>query len=498
MAALNRDDWYDISRDLDWNLSYVDEGTAFPEEWQGLGGIPKEAFDDWEEPFRVSYREYVRMQRDKDAGVYAVKEAFKRAKTYQKLDDGHKAAAHLHLGGTCGVEQTAVTMQSRFNRFAPSPKWRNIGVFGMLDEIRHAQLDLSFAHDLLKEEPRFDWTQKAFHTNEWGVIAIKHFFDTFMQGMNCVDASISQNLTVEHGFTNMQFIAFAADAMEAGDVSFSNVLSSIQTDEARHAQQGFPTLEILVKYDKQRAQDLLDMSFWRALRLFHVLTGPAMDYYTPLHQRKMSFKEFMMEWIVNHHERTLQDYGLEKPWYWDQFLESLEHGHHALHIGTWFWRPTLWWKPNAGISKEERAWLNEKYPSWDDSWGYLWDEIGKNCASGNVEKSLPETLPSLCNCCQLPLGSALDRHALQQYQTAHNGRLYSFCSEPCQWIFEKDPETYAGHTTVVECFLGGQIEPMNLEGALGWMNLTPEVMGDDCYNYAWAKDYATDAGAKTA
>jgi len=39
----------------------------------------------------------------------------------------------------------------------------------------------------------------------------------------------------------MQFVAFAAAAMDAGDVSFSNILSSIQTDEARHAQQGFPT-----------------------------------------------------------------------------------------------------------------------------------------------------------------------------------------------------------------------------------------------------------------
>ncbi len=44
---------------------------------------------------------------------------------------------------------------------APSPKWRNLGVFGMLDETRHTQLALRFSHDLLKQDPRFDWAQRA-------------------------------------------------------------------------------------------------------------------------------------------------------------------------------------------------------------------------------------------------------------------------------------------------------------------------------------------------
>lgn len=489
MTTLNRDDWYDIGRDLDWTLSYVDEEAAFPAAWTGAEGIPKDAWDDWDEPFRASFREYVATQREKDAGVYAVKEAFKRAGLYGKLDDGHKAAAHLHMGTTCQVEQMAVSMEGRFARFAPTGRWRNIAVYGMLDEIRHAQLDMAFAHDLLKEAPQFDWTQKAFFTNEWGVIAVRHFFDDVMLDTNVVNAAITTNLTVEHGFTNMQFIAFAADAMEAGDVNFSNILSSIQTDEARHAQQGFPTAEVLVKHDKQRAQQLLDVSFWRALRLFHTLTAPAMDYYTPVHRRKMSFKEFMLEWIVNHHERMLEDYGLQKPWYWDTFMHSLEHGGHALHIGTWYWRPTLFWNPNAGVSKEERRWLNEKYPSWEDSWGYLWDVIIENAKNGDIPQTLPLTLPALCNICQLPLGSAFDRHHLQPYTATHGERLYHFCSEPCQWIFSLDPARYAEHQNVVDRFIAGQIQPPNLEGGLQWMGITPDVMGDDCYKYRWAQDY---------
>ena len=59
------------------------------------------------------------------------------------------------------------------------------------------------------------------------------------------------------------------------------MISSIQTDEARHAQQGGPTLEILVEHDPVRAQWVIDKTFWGSARAFAALTGPSMDYYTP-------------------------------------------------------------------------------------------------------------------------------------------------------------------------------------------------------------------------
>lgn len=431
------------------------------------------------------------VQREKEAGVSAIREAMVRAKVYAHLDDGHKAATQLHMGTTCMVEQMAVTLQSRFTRFAPCGRWRSLGVFGMLDETRHAQLDMRFSHDLLNEEPRFDWCQKAFHTNEWGVLAVRNFFDDIMLNADCVEAALATSLTVEHGFTNIQFVALASDAMEAGDINFSNLLSSIQTDEARHAQLGFPTLDVVMKHDPQRAQRIIDVAFWRSFRLFQTLTGTSMDYYTPVEKRQMSFKEFMLEWIVKHHERILRDYGLERPWYWETFLKALDHGHHAMHIGTWFWRPTLFWKPNAGVSRKERKWLNEKYPSWEDSWGYLWDRIIENVNAGKMTQTLSETLPSLCNLTQLPLGSSMDRHHLERHELVHDGRVYQFDSEVSKWIFELEPERYAGHMNVVDRFIAGQIQPMNLEGGLKWMSITPEVMGDDAHGYRWAADYAS-------
>ena len=146
---------------------------------------------------------------------------------------------------------------------------------------------------------------------------------------SAVDIALGLPFTIETGFTNLQFVALAADALDSGDISFANMISSTQTDESRHAQQGGPTLEILMQHDPKRAQWMIDKTFWISARLFSILTGPGMDYYTPLEHRKQSYKEFMEEWIVAEFLRLIEDYGLKKPWYWEEFLAGLETWHHS-------------------------------------------------------------------------------------------------------------------------------------------------------------------------
>ena len=53
-----------------------------------------------------------------------------------------------------------------------------------------------------------------------GIIAIRSFCDDWLLNANCVDAALAAHLTLEHGFTNMEFVALAADAMEVGDIGF--------------------------------------------------------------------------------------------------------------------------------------------------------------------------------------------------------------------------------------------------------------------------------------
>ena len=66
----------------------------------------------------------------------------------------------------------------------------------------------------------------------------------------------------------------------------------------------------------------------------------------------------------------------------------------------------MWWKPQGGVSKAEREWLSEKYPNFEQQFGPIWDQLIANINNGAMEKTLPETLPWLCNFCHLPVGTA--------------------------------------------------------------------------------------------
>ena len=58
-------------------------------------------------------------------------------------------------------------------RFGLTGGWRNMATFGALDELRHTQISLYFAHEFVAKDPQYDWAQKAFHTNDWASIAAR-------------------------------------------------------------------------------------------------------------------------------------------------------------------------------------------------------------------------------------------------------------------------------------------------------------------------------------
>jgi len=78
------------------------------------GGVPKEAWQSWEEPFRVSYRDYVAVQREKEAGIAGVREALSVRASMKSLIPHSAAVSHFHMGALCMVEQMAVTMLGQF------------------------------------------------------------------------------------------------------------------------------------------------------------------------------------------------------------------------------------------------------------------------------------------------------------------------------------------------------------------------------------------------
>jgi toluene monooxygenase system protein A len=471
--VLRRDDWLDLARKADWNYRYVDECDVFPDDLSGQPWLPRLAWSDWNEAYRTTYREYVMNQRAKDDAVLGVRAALSKAHLLEALDPGWVQLVKYHNAVLALAEYAGAVAELRMARFGRDSAWRMMASFGALDEIRHTQIPLLIGHDLLSLDGNFDWTHKAYHTNEWVVIAARHLFDDMFLAADAIDTAIQLNFLFETGFTNLHFMAMAAMADGAHHHLFEKSLASIQTDEARHAQIGHPVLRALLENgSRPRVQYLIDKMWWRSWRIFLALTGISMEYLTPLEARTRSFKEFMEEWVIDQFMKNLAEFNLERPWFWDLFIEELDYAHHSFQLGLYSYRTTLWFDvstPDAG----ERAWLCAKYPNWSVTFGPHWERLEREWESGGEPGTLDYALPALCNLCQLP--TLFVRPGKNTACTLQSGgRKYLFCSEPCRWIFRQETARFADHKSVVDRIVVGEA-PGKLTELHEWMGLEAPI-----------------------
>lgn len=485
---LKRDQWLDLARKLDWEFSYVGEREVFPDVVSGTPWLPHAAWKDWDEPYKTTYAEYVSTQHAKDASVYAVRDAVGRIEDYRKLDPSWLNALKLHSATLPLAEFAAVVGNLRATRFGRDSAWRTMANFGALDEFRHTQIPLMVMHELVRLDPQFDWTHKFFHTNDWVAIAGRHLVDEMLTASNPIEFAIATHFVFETGFTNLQFVGLSSLAQAAGDRMFEKMVKSIQTDEARHAQIGHPVLHTLIKHDREYAQRLVDKWFWRSWLFFAVVTGFAMDYLTPLEHRRQSFKEFVHEWILDQFQRSLDEMGLKRPWYWQQFLDALDSYHHMVYASAYTYRATVWFD-FAMPGPEERAWLAQKYPKTWPQMDPVWERVTERWRESGpgVEWHTHGATPvTFCSTCQLVLCGGTPAHNTARAHT-HEGRKYVFCSEPCEWIFKQEPRRYAAHKDVVMRILTGEAPANLLELLRNSFGLTQDMWGKDVLrgNYRW-------------
>jgi toluene monooxygenase system protein A len=472
----------DLARQLDWTFSYVREEDVYPPEIAGAPWLPASAWADWDEPYKTTYAAYVTKQHEKEASVTAVREAVGKADDYAKLAPEWINGLKLHAATLPLAEFAAAIGNLRAARFGRASAWRTMALFGALDETRHAQIPLRLMHELLGWDRQFDWTWRFYHSDNWVAIAARHLMDELLLGCDPIEFAIATHFVFETGFTNLQFIGLAAVARGAGDKMFEKMVTSIQTDEARHAQIGPAVLRTLVAHDRAYAQALIDKWFWRSWLLFAVVTGFSMDYLTPLSARRHSFKEFVEEWVVGQFTRSLDEYGLKKPWYWDTFVESLGYFHHMVYASAYSYRASVWF--NFVVpGPQERAWLRQKYPR---SWGEfdpIWDRITARWKASDPNNDFAvhgTAIVGFCHLCQLVLSNGTPAHN-SAVVIEHEGQRRIFCSEPCRWIFEQQPERYAAHKDVVGRVLAGEA-PANLIALVqGYFGLDFHSWGKDAH-----------------
>ena len=118
--------------------------------------------------------------------MYAVKAALQRSSVFDALSEGWKSATKMHFGGVALAEFTGVLAELKMARFGLALLVADMAVFGQLDELRHAAVTTFFGHELVAKDPQYDWTQKAFHTNDWVAISLRNLFDAMMTSANAV------------------------------------------------------------------------------------------------------------------------------------------------------------------------------------------------------------------------------------------------------------------------------------------------------------------------
>lgn len=496
---LKREQWHDLARKLDWDYKYVREEEVFPEAISGRPWLPHSEWKDWDEAYRTTFREYVDNQKDKDIAVYAVRDLLGRVEDAQRLNTQWLNGVKMHAAAIPLIEFAAVVGELRGARFGRDSAWRTMATFGALDEYRHTNIPLLLLHELVRWDPQFDWAHRFYHSNDWVAIAARHFFDDSFLTSTAIEFALATNFVIETGFTNLQFVALSTVADNSNDHLFEKMITSIQTDEARHAQIGHPVLATVVKHDREWAQYVLDKWFWRNWLLFSILTGISMDYMTPLEARPYSFKEFMEEWIIDQYVRMLEEFGLKKPWYWDYFVDCMDLYHHLVYISAYTYRATTWF--NFVVpSPEERKWLRQKYPKYWDYLDAAWDQVTeavRKAGPGNEMAAHGTTMVTFCDLCQLVLCNYHGGNPPMNSASTlvYNGNKYVFCSPPCRWIFESEPERYSAHKEVIKRILAGEAPADLVKLLIEYFNLTPETWGKDMYglNYPWMQAAPTAA-----
>jgi toluene monooxygenase system protein A len=84
--VLKREEWLPPKRKTGLAIFLRTGRGSFPQVISGTPWLPHSYWQNWEEAFKTSYREYVKNQHDKDMTLYVVRDAVGRPEDIQNLN----------------------------------------------------------------------------------------------------------------------------------------------------------------------------------------------------------------------------------------------------------------------------------------------------------------------------------------------------------------------------------------------------------------------------
>lgn len=458
-----------LTRDLDWEPSYVDEDTLFP--YTAFEGIKVHDWAKWEDPFRLTVDAYYKYQSEKDKRLYAVIDSFAQAQGHLSVSDAkYLNSMKLFIQGVTPIEYAANRHFSYLARHYNGSGPRFAALCQSVDELRHTQTE---AHTLSAYNKHYggfhSWPQQF--DRVWYLSVPKSFIEDAMSA-GPFEFLIAVSFSFEYLLTNLLFVPFMSGASFNGDVPTMTFGFSAQSDESRHMTLGLEAIKFLLEQDEDNVpiiQEWIDKWFWRGYRLVSLIAA-MLDYMLP--KKVMSWKEsfelYFEEQMLEGLFKDLEFYGIRPPRHVAQAVQEKEHYSHQA-----YW--TLYqYSYAAGFTTtipdaEHLDWLSAQYPdTFDKYYRPLWEKAARIAENGG--RFFNTGLPQLCQVCQLPMlfTEVGAPETLAQRSTVHEGERYHFCSDGCEWVFGREPEKYIQAWLPVHQILQGNCGGPALPEVLDW------------------------------
>ena len=410
MALLKREEWQGFVRDVDWTPTYVDDEAIYPEWHIGTGKVPREA---WLDVGGGLQGQLPRVRRD-PAGEGGRPRTPSRRRC--------SARTHSTTSTRAGSPRRRCTSAaSRSCEYAAVLAELKMARFGLERRVaQHGRVRRSSTRSGTPRSPRSSATSSSPRTRSTtgrrrpstpttgSPIALRNLFDGMMIAPNVVDLAIAAAVHVRDRVH--QPAVRRAGGRRAGvrrrQLRQHDLLDPDRRGPALPA--GRPDAG-----DPRRARpgprpvgDRQERSGARPARS-PPSPGPR---WTTTRRSSTASSPTGSSWRSGSSTSSsarIEDYGLKKPWYWDEFMQGLDTWHHALHMGLWYWRPTLWWKPEGRrVARTSATGCRRSTRTGRRSTATSGTSSSTTSTPGNIEATLPETLPWLCSTCHLPCCNA--------------------------------------------------------------------------------------------
>lgn len=454
----------ETSRGLYWEPSYVRKEEIYPHRFAPQATrIHVKDWNRWEDPFRMFYREYVRVQARKELSYHSIADANQRFDVPKRIERRWVEGMKLYMAALAQSENFSSNLMTRMARFIPSPSFSQAAMYQAMDEVRHGQNDVNYMRWLNKHYDGIDdwltWFQR-----HWLFQTARVSFENIFSA-DPFEMVIAVNTVFEAGWTNLLFVATPAVAVANGDMMFGQHQLTTQTDETRHIAIGMAGVKMLLEADDRNVpvvQEWFDKWSWLLHRLVGAPTSIYIDYFGK--NKVMSYKEAFQHYhLQNYIGGLIEDLGplgLKPPRFLKQMLEENEILSHAVWKSL-FEGKAVHFHQLEPPDREERAWLAEKYPLFDRIYRPFWE------AADAGDPLDVNGVPLHCKVCQFPLLIVdADNKPVFRHR-AHDGHSFYFCSEGCEWIFDLEPMKYANLLTQDEMLARGILKPEEMMGFWG-------------------------------